>query len=94
VFSLALLLLGLVGGAGVWGTAPDDVYALGFAGSILRYDGTGWSEMDSGTDETLYSVWGAVSDDVYAVGYAGVVVHYDGTAWETVYAGRGDRTTP
>jgi hypothetical protein len=33
---------------GVWGSSSTDVYAVGMAGTILHYDGTSWSLMDSG----------------------------------------------
>jgi hypothetical protein len=49
-----------------------DVYAVGSRGTILRYDGTGWNEMASGTDERLDAVWGTASSDFYAVGSYGI----------------------
>jgi hypothetical protein len=57
------------------------VYAVGGGGTILHYDGTGWSVMTSNTTETLYTVWGASSSDIYAAGANGTMLHYNGTVW-------------
>ncbi len=43
---------------GVWGSGPDDVFAVGDLGTILHYDGHDWDMMPSGTDANLYAVWG------------------------------------
>jgi hypothetical protein len=75
----------------VWGSAPDDIYAVGFAGNILHYDGSSWQKMESGTTENLEGVWGFVLKDdqgkvtrreVFAVGQNGIILRYDGTAWQ------------
>lgn len=72
---------------GVWGSAPDDIFAVGRAGKIWHYDGQAWTEMDSGTDVYLLGVWGTSPGDVYAVGDAGTILHYDGTAWSPMTSG-------
>ena len=30
---------------GVWGTSATDVYAVGYDGTIINYDGFTWSDM-------------------------------------------------
>lgn len=50
----------------LWGTAGDDVFAVGGRGTILHYDGSGWSEMVGGTDRSLSAVWGFGSSDVFS----------------------------
>ena len=65
----------------VWGTAADNVFAVGGGGLIVHYDGSRWSSMVSGITSDLYAVYGRSSDDVYAAGANGQVLHYDGTAW-------------
>jgi hypothetical protein len=72
---------------GVWGTSPDDVFAVGEEGVILHYDGGGWKEMEGGTHEFLFNVWGSAPDDVFIVGHDGTILHYDGTTWVSVAAG-------
>jgi hypothetical protein len=42
--------------AAVWGTSSSDVFAVGWDGTILHYDGSGWTEMMSGTDAGLTDV--------------------------------------
>jgi hypothetical protein len=52
---------------GVWGFSPSDVYAVGEQGTILHYDGSSWSPMDSETDQELFAIWGTSSGDVFVV---------------------------
>jgi hypothetical protein len=71
---------------GVWGTASNDVFAVGLDGAILHYDGAAWSAMPSGTSTYFYGVWGTSSKDIYAVGNPmfkadEAILHYDGTSW-------------
>jgi uncharacterized repeat protein (TIGR01451 family) len=64
----------------VWGSSGSDIFAVGDAGTILHYDGLGWSPM-SGTGAELRAVWGSSGSDVFAVGSAGFILHYDGSGW-------------
>ena len=72
---------------GIWGSAHDDIYAVGDSGTILHFDGDTWSELESGTTAGLYGVWGSSPTDVYAVGETGTVLHYDGIAWSEMATG-------
>jgi hypothetical protein len=58
----------------VWGTASTDVYAVGWDGTILHYDGSQWSAMTGGAAAHLYALWGMSSSEFYAVGAYGVVL--------------------
>ena len=69
---------------GVWGSASEDVFAVGARGAIVHWDGVAWSAMSSGTSQNLWDVWGSSSGDVYAVGDAGTVLRYDGAGWDPV----------
>jgi hypothetical protein len=51
----------------VWGTGPNDVYAVGEAGSVLHLVSGVWVALPSGADEDLHSAGGG-SGEVYAVG--------------------------
>ena len=77
---------------GIWGAAPDDVYAVGFFncyetyGVIYHYNGASWGKMDIPTRDRLEDVWGASATDVFAVGYNyetlnSSILRYDGTTW-------------
>lgn len=68
----------------VWGSAPDDVFAVGGFGRVLHFDGRAWSVMESGTTRHLFGVWGSSAKNVYAVGQAGTVLHFDGAAWRAI----------
>ena len=52
------------------------MWAVGGAGTILRWNGSGWSSVSSGTASSLSSVWGSGPSDVWAVGDAGAITHY------------------
>ncbi len=66
----------------VWGSAYNDIFAVGKNGTILHYDGVSWSPMASGTSDDLIGVWGSGPKDVWAIESAGLR-HYDGTKWST-----------
>lgn len=78
----------------VWGSGPDDVWAVGEAGTILHWDGQRWSggafppAFERSTE--LRQVTGTARDDVWAVGLLGVAIHYDGKAWSMVETGTTD----
>jgi hypothetical protein len=76
---------------GVWGSSATDIFAVGYGGTILHYDGTEWSAMSSGTTQSLLGVWGNSATDVFAVGYGGTILHYDGTDWSAMSSGTTQR---
>ncbi len=69
----------------VWGTSSDNVYIVGDAGTLLRWDGDRLTQIDSGTVRDLISLWGTGPDRIAAVGGRGngVIVTYDGTEWRS-----------
>ena len=74
-----------------WGSAANDVWAVGGNGEILHYDGTAWSYWNDGVDNTyaVEGIWGSDSrSDVWAVEtndyYALRLNHFDGNAWAPV----------
>lgn len=84
----------------VWGSGPDDVFAVGSgagpgnSGRILHWDGSSLEEVWGTGDATGYStlrlngVWGASSDDVFAVGmdvtFGSIVLHFNGSSWISI----------
>lgn len=70
----------------VHGMSSSDVWFAGEQGTILRWNGSAFSPMTSGTTETLYGIWGASSAELWAVGGSpdidSVALHFDGTAWK------------
>lgn len=76
---------------GVWGSAPDDVYAVGgdaSTGFALHFDGQSWrpEAVPPGTPR-LTAVWGSGSS-VYAVGMAGTILRKSkGVAFASLSSG-------
>lgn len=70
----------------LWGSAVNDVHAVGSFGMIHHFDGSTWSLEGQGrsavTLETLSSVWGSSSEDLYVGGTN--LLHYDGCEWRIV----------
>jgi len=57
---------------GVWAGAPDNVWAVGMGGLILRYDGKRWQRFKGPTTERLNAVWGTSADAVWIGGSGGL----------------------
>jgi len=72
---------------GVWGSSSSDVFAMGYGGTILHYNGSVWGSMTSGITTDLYGVWGSSRSDVFAAGYGGITRHYNGSAWGPMTSG-------
>jgi hypothetical protein len=65
----------------VWSRSSTEAFAVGSSGAIIRWDGTAWSPMTSGTTEDLTDVWGS-GRDVFAVGSHGTILRLeDGARW-------------
>jgi hypothetical protein len=71
----------------VWGSTGTNVFTVGSRGTILRYDGSSWIDLNSGTEQDLYAVWGSSGTDVFAVGSSGTILRYDGSAWSAMSSG-------
>lgn len=76
---------------GIWGAKPDDVWAVGGAGStptggfLWHYDGSKWeasplAPSDLDATATVFKAWGTAADDVWFVGTGGLILHFDGKA--------------
>ncbi|MEK6676757.1 MAG: hypothetical protein AABZ47_14025 [Planctomycetota bacterium] len=81
---------------GVWGSASDNIWAVGglltdqqFGGTIWHFDGTSWLIQDLSQQfpdgfATVFKIWGRSPNEVYAVGAAGLILRFDGVAWTLV----------
>lgn len=65
----------------VWGRAPDDAWAVGDGGRILRITGATVAPVASPTQVDLRAAWGASADAIWAVGDGGAIVRWDGARW-------------
>jgi hypothetical protein len=79
-----------LGGAvlSVWGTGPDDVYAVGgplgnsgFDAIAVHYDGAKWTKLSPGGADSFWWVAGSGAKDVWMVGEKGRITHYDGASF-------------
>lgn len=71
--------------------SATDATAVGEKGTVLRYDGSSWTEDKTapGTSQ-LDAVWLAPSSQViHAVGDDGAALRFDGAAWSPVATGTG-----
>lgn len=64
----------------VWVQSETSAFAVGGGGLVVRFDGTRWAAMESGTTEDLHAIWGH-GDQVRAVGSNGLVLTWDGSEW-------------
>jgi hypothetical protein len=69
---------------GIWGSAWNDVYAVGHE-TIMHYDGNQWSYLSVPGDK--HGVWGSSATDVFIVGYSGYIYHYAGSSWSPMVSG-------
>ena len=62
---------------GVWGTSASNAWAVGQAGTILKWNGSAWAAQPSGTTQDLNGIWGVDANNVWAVGAGGIILKGD-----------------
>jgi hypothetical protein len=83
---------------GVWGSSPNNLFAVGFdffapVGRAFHYDGTDWTEIPAFASDaealSFESIWGSSAQDIFAVGGAfdgdfdlSLIYHFDGAQWQ------------
>ncbi len=70
---------------GAWGASSDNVFAVGLAGTIIRWNGLSWVPMVAPKFDYT-AVWGSDPLDVYAAAKGGIIVRYDGKSWKVIVA--------
>lgn len=68
----------------MWGSAANDVWAVGTGGLRWHYDGTRWTDVSASAGD-FTSIWGSATDNVWAVTRQGAIEHYDGSDWSLAY---------
>ena len=73
----------------MWGSGPDDVYAVGGRYDVAHFDGQTWVEIEKDDLDfnSFNGIWGSDPSNVYAVGNGGSVAHFDGDSWSATNAG-------
>lgn len=86
---------------GVWGSAPNDLWAVGGNGdetglaTLLHFDGSDWTAtatptLNRANVRAFFKVWGTSAEQVFVVGQRGVLLAYDGTTWTAEESGTGE----
>ena len=67
----------------IWGSSPEDVFAVGADCAILHFDGHAWGRMAAAACpySDLTALWGSSAQDVFAVGPSHTILHHDGAEW-------------
>jgi len=73
----------------IWASSPDNIYFVGWKGSIVHYNGSSFTKMESGTTCRLEDVWGIDDNHIWAVGTAlhelnSVLLFYNGKTWRQI----------
>jgi hypothetical protein len=63
---------------GIWGSSPNNIYAVGSAGNIQHYQNGQWNREVSETQYSIEDVWGSGPTDVYAAVDANIVLRSTG----------------
>jgi hypothetical protein len=78
--------------AGLWGTASDDMFAVGSdhtgnaVSAVFHCDGNEWLRVPHDVTKPLTAVGGTPTGHVFAVGEEGALLHFDGDTWSTLSA--------
>ena len=72
---------------GIWGSAPDDVWAVGNQGTIIHWNGTEWQKVDAGITTRITAIWGTTQSEIYIVPISGVrsaLYKFNGSVWQKI----------
>ncbi|NWN90377.1 glycosyl hydrolase [Marinobacter adhaerens] len=80
---------------GIWGTGADNLFAVGWMGVLLHFDGTQWRLLQGGViddqdgrfapceeNTPLFAIDGNDQGQAWAVGDDGMIRHFDGHNWQ------------
>ncbi len=68
----------------VFAVNAHEAWAVGDAGTLLRWDGTTWTALPVLTTATLHAVGGFPGSSVWAVGAGGTILRYRWGTWHTM----------
>jgi hypothetical protein len=68
---------------GLWGAAPNDIWAVSAAGFAYHYDGSAWTQTAQLQGTGYIMLAGTGSGDVFAASRA-VLSHFNGSSWSRV----------
>ncbi len=72
----------------IWGTSSSNLYFVRSGGSIVHYDGSTFTKMESGTETRLIDIWGLDENHIWVTGREfdfppseSVLLYYNGIEW-------------
>lgn len=65
---------------GIFGFAPDDIYACE-DGGVLHYNGSEWTMMPGSPQFAKWCMWGTGPTNLFVAGNDGIISRYDGSSW-------------
>lgn len=78
----------------IWGTAANNIWAVGNGGRVMHYDGSRWQPMWTPTDVNLHGVFGQAADQVIAAGHVArgwdviwtesALIQFNGKRWTSL----------
>ncbi|MBL1215673.1 MAG: hypothetical protein HND52_20065, partial [Ignavibacteriae bacterium] len=72
----------------VWGSSPEDVWAVGDKGTTIHWDGVEWTKIIGGTPYNQSDIWGINSHSIFTVVFSlsnnSQLIHYDGNVWNNL----------
>ncbi len=74
----------------IWGSSPNNIYFVGNSGSIVHYDGSVFTRMESGTEVDLIDIYGVDESNIWIVGDdddlgVSIVLKYENESWTTKF---------
>jgi len=71
----------------LWASSKGEVVAAGAYGTLMRHDGSGWSQDVSPVTYDLFGLWGGSGGTMYAVGAKGTLLYYNTVTWAKLSPG-------
>jgi hypothetical protein len=69
------------------GSSATDLWVAGADGTVLHFDGVGFTTVDVGTTAALWAVFAPEPDAAYVVGSNGTARFFDGNVWASLPTG-------
>jgi hypothetical protein len=70
----------------VWGPRPDDVWAVGYRGTVLHFDGSAWTRCPMASDRDFHAVAG-LEGQTWIVGQGGALLLNEGQGFRPIESG-------
>lgn len=74
--SAKLPISGTISLNGIWGASDADVWVVGSYGTLLHFDGTAWTKIQTSTNNNLNAIHGIAPSNIWAVGANGTVLSH------------------